>query len=279
MTLLKRQIKNIFVRLNALVLLDKLNYVHASLKYLANNIRYRKNNAHFVFPPDYYLYETYRLNYEQYKEDGELTAKEIIEWTSKYLQGRLKILEWGCGVARIIRHIPVYVDKDSIVYGADINTGMIEWNVNNIPNVTFQKIDYCPPTSFHDNQFNLVFALSVFTHIEVNFQAKWVAEIHRIISENGIFLFTTHGNKYNINLDEDEKKALDIQGALTIDYKQKGHRMMSTYNNYENFKMIVENYFEILEYYNGEEYPEKVGGQDLWIVRKRPLPNIIRKRV
>jgi len=254
------------------MLLDKFNYAYSGIRYLAKNMRYRKKNPGFIFPPNYYLYETYRLDYEQYKEDGELTAKEIIEWTANYLQGQLKILEWGCGVARIVRHIPGVVDKNSIVVGTDINATMIEWNSKNIPDVNFTKIDYSPPTGFHDNQFNLVFALSVFTHIEVSFQAKWVAEIYRIISENGIFLFTTHGKKYEINLNDDEKKVLDIQGALTIDYKQRGHRMMSTYNNYENFKIIVEDYFEILEYYSGKQYPEKVGGQDLWIVRKRISP-------
>lgn len=269
MNSLKRQIKNIFIKLNALVILDKLNYLCSGFKYLTKNIKYRKQNPDFTFPPTYYLYETYSLNYKQYKEDGELTAKEIIEWTAKYIQGPNKILEWGCGVARIVRHIPNLIDKNSMVVGIDINEEMINWNSSNIPNINFKKVDYCPPTCFDNNQFNLVFALSVFTHIEFKFHAIWLEEIQRIISENGIFLFTTHGKKYEIKLSENEKKSLNIQGALTIDYKQKGHRMMSSYNKYENFKTIVQDYFEILEYYSGTEYPEKVGGQDLWIVRKR----------
>ena len=268
MTSLKRQIKNIFIKLNALAILDKFNYAYSSLKYLAKNINYRKQNPDFAFPPNYYLYETYRLDYKQYKEDGELTAKEIIEWTSKYIQGQFKILEWGCGVGRIIRHIPDLVEKNSIFFGIDINEKMINWNSANISNINFQKIDYCTPTFFDKNEFNLVFALSVFTHIEFKFQADWLAEIQRITSDNGIFLFTTHGKKYEINLDPNEKEILHNQGALTIDYKQKGHRMMSTYNNYESFKIVVQDYFEILEYYSGVEYPEKAGGQDLWIVRK-----------
>jgi SAM-dependent methyltransferase len=268
MTLLKRQIKEIFIKSNSLVLLDKFNYAYSYLKYLAKNIKYKKQNPDFTFPPDYYLYETYKLDYKQYKEDGLLTAKEIIEWTSKYLKGQYKILEWGCGVARIVRHIPDLIDKNSIVFGIDINEEMINWNLANIPNVNFKKNDYYPPALFDNDEFNVVFALSVFTHIEVKFQSKWLAEIHRIISDDGIFLFTTHGKKYEINLDEKGKEVLDNQGALTIDYKQKGHRMMSSYNSYESFKILVEDYFEILEYYSGAEYPEKVGGQDLWIVRK-----------
>ena len=271
MTSLKRQIKKIFIKLNALVILDKFNYICSSLKYLAKNKSYKKQNPDFAFPPDYYLYETYRLDYKEYKEDGEVTAKEIIDWTSKYIAGDLKILEWGCGVGRIIRHIPNLIDKNLTVVGIDINEEMINWNSANIPNIYFKKIDYNPPTTFENNNFNLVYALSVFTHIEYKFHANWLAEIYRIISDNGIFLFTTHGNKFEVNLDTNEKELLYKDGALTMDYKQKGHRMMTTYNNYESFKIVVENYFEILAYYNGAEYPEKVGGQDLWIVRKRKL--------
>ncbi len=266
---LKQQIKNIFTRLNALAVLDRFNYLYANFKYLAKNKNFKKRNPDFAFPTNYYLYETYRLDYQQYKEDGELTAKEIIEWTSKYIQGEFKILEWGCGVARIIRHIPNLIGANSMVVGVDINADMINWNSANISNVNFKKIDYSPPTFFDDNQFNLVFALSVFTHIESKFQADWLAEIQRIISDNGVFLFTTHGSKFEINLDAHERETLHNEGALTIDYKQKGHRMMSTYNKYESFKIIVQEHFEILEYYSGADYPGKVGGQDLWIVRKQ----------
>jgi len=272
MNLLKRQIKNIFIRLNALVVLDRLNYTFSSLKYFTKNKKYRNQNPNFAFPPNYYLYETYKLDYQQYKEDGEVSAKEIFEWTSKYIQGEFKILEWGCGVGRIIRHIPNLINKGSVVFGADINEDMINWNSANIPDITFIKTGYLPPTFFDNNQFNLVFAISVFTHIEFRFQADWVTEIKRILSDNGVFLFTTHGKKYEINLDNNEKERLHNQGAVTIDYKQKGHRMMSTYNKYENFKNIVEEHFHILEYYSGAEYPEKVGGQDLWIVQKQNKP-------
>jgi ubiquinone/menaquinone biosynthesis C-methylase UbiE len=268
MNSLKRLIKNIFIRLNALIILDRINYALSSLKYYKKNKSYKQQNPDFKFPPNYYLYETYKLDYKEYKEDGELSAKEIVEWTSKYIPTELKILEWGCGVARIVRHIPNLIHKSSIVFGADINDKMIKWNVKNIPNVTFIKTGYLPPTPFSDNQFNLVVALSVFTHIEYQYQVDWLKEIKRILSDNGIFLFTTHGKKFEINLDSGERERLHKTGAITIDYKQKGHRMMSTYNNLENLKNIVQEHFQIVEFYCGVEYPEKVGGQDLWIVRK-----------
>ncbi len=266
---LKRIIKNIFIRLNLLGVFDKLNYGYALARYGTVNADYKKKFPGFHFPPNYYLYETYRLNYQHYKEDGELTAREMIERVSDYVPGDMNILEWGCGVARMTRHIPALVTAGSTVVGADINASMINWNTRHINKIQFLTTAYYPPTSFCNGQFNIVFGLSVFTHIELECQQAWLDEIHRILSPKGLFVFTTHGAAYECHLGKMEKEVLKEQGAYTIFYKRKGHRMMSTYNRYENLLAVVCTHFEVLEYSCGASYPEKVGGQDLWIVQKR----------
>jgi len=48
-----------------------------------------------------------------------------------------------------------------------------------------------------------------------------------------------------------------------------GHRMTTTYNKPEHFLKLVNEYFEMLEFYDGFENPHKTGGQDLWILGKR----------
>lgn len=265
---IKRLLKVLFIKTRLLFVLDKINYFLSKFKNYRRNKEFKKLNSGFAIPPDYYLYETYALDYTLYKEDGSNTAIEILEWTSKYKQPR-KVLEWGCGVSRVIRHIPDYAGKDCQVYGVDINDEMINWNAKNIAGVKFEKNNYNPPLSFPDNQFDLIFALSVFTHIEPEVQNLWVKEIHRVAGVNGIFLFTTHGKMYESHLNEKAAEELKSKGAFLQPYKQKGHRMMTTYNSYENFKTSIEPYFEILEYYDGEKFPEKAGRQDLWIVKKR----------
>lgn len=265
----KRLIKNLFYHTNTVRLLDRANYLFAKIKYLKKNQNFKKIYPEFSLPPDYYLYETYKLDYDQYKKDGEVTAIEILEWTMPYLQLPLKILEWGCGVARIIRHIPGKVHKDAVVSGVDINEKMIEWNLKNIPFVNFYKTNYQPPLPFPNDQFNLVYAFSVFTHIETEWQLKWIQEIHRIMQIGGVFLFSTHGKKYNFHLTENELNKLKNKGAVTKNYEKKGHRMMGTFNSYESFRKMIAPYFDVLEYYDGEEYPNKIGGQDLWIVKKK----------
>jgi len=265
--MLKKVTKYIFSLLGATRLLDMLLFRISAAKFFYRNRRFKKNNSEFSFPPDYFLYETYQLDYKQYKEDGEITAREIIEWAKPYINNPACILEWGCGVGRIVRHI-ANIAPSAEVFGVDINFKMIEWNIANIPNVNFKAIDYTPPIASNKNRFDLVYAISVFTHIEADKQIEWIKEMHRITAEDGIFMFTTHGKKYVAKLYPTEKDILKSKGVFTRLYKQNGHRMMSTFNISSYFEDKLKPFFKVLEFYDGEIFPKKVGGQDFWVVKK-----------
>lgn len=209
---LKSTLKYLFQITHSLSLLDKLNFQIARKKNKESNNLFRKLNSNFKLPPDYYLYETYKLDYSRYKEDGLLSAQEIIEWTLKYTPSTKTILEWGCGVSRIVRHLKQFTGEGSAVFACDINKKMIAWNKENIPDVTFGLISYTPPTPYEDESFDLVYAMSVFTHIESNFQAGWIKEIARITKPKGVFIFTTHGKMYFHQLKDKQLSHLKKNG-------------------------------------------------------------------
>lgn len=267
---MKYTIKQFLYRINALHFLDKVKYNIDKLKYRKINQKFKESYFDFALPSDYFLYETYRLNYLEYKEDGYNSANEIVSWTQKYIKPD-NVLEWGCGVARIVRHLPQIYKEGTAVFACDINSEMIAWDKHNIPNVVFDLIDYMPPTRYKEGNFQLVYAISVFTHIEAHNQKHWLQEVHRILSNNGIFLFTTHGNFYHSHLNKKQLSTLLQDGMYTITYKKKGHRMMTTYHTYSGMCELLSPLFEVLEFYDGEKNLEKLGGQDLWIVRKIAL--------
>jgi SAM-dependent methyltransferase len=267
--MIKQLIKKIVYQTNTQHVLDKFVFIKEKIKNIAANKLFLKNNPNFVLPSDYFLYETYQLNYQQYKDDGLLSAQEIIDWAKPYINlQNSTVLEWGCGVSRIIRHLPELLPSSKF-FGADINAEMIKWNKQFIPVINFDLINYYPPTQYMPNTFEYIYAISVFTHIEDTQQENWLKEAHRILATNGIFLFTTHGKKYFTHLDNTENKALQANGVFTKSYKQKGHRMMTTYNHPKVFTQLIQKYFDVLEYHDGNINPNKIGGQDLWIVKKK----------
>jgi SAM-dependent methyltransferase len=267
---MKSYIKAFIYKLGLSPILDYLLYLTNYFLKFKKNRNFKSNNPSLNLPPSYYLYETYNLDYKLYIEDGELAAKEVAEWTLKYLKSKsINILEWGCGVARICRHIDKYFPLNSTINACDINTKMIEWNTKNIPNVFFKTTSYMPPITYDSNIFNLILGFSVFTHIETQFQENWLHDIQRILVDDGVFLFSTHGNLHISKLTKSEQNIFNDKGAFCKSYFKKGHRLMSTYNNPSKFKEIVEKYFIILEYFDGESNYSKLGGQDLWIVKKK----------
>ena len=47
-----------------------------------------------------------------------------------------------------------------------------------------------------------------------------------------------------------------------------GKRKNTSYHTKGYIVEIIRQYFKIVTYYDGLEHPEKMGGQDLWILQK-----------
>ena len=155
-----------------------------------------------------------------------------------------------------------------MIHACDINREMIAWDNKNLPGIQFSAIEGVPPTAYHDKLFDLVFAISVLTHIQGDEQVNWIREIHRVMVTDGVFLFTTHGEKFIGQLSVRERKEMNESGYFTRSFKHKGHRMMTTYNDAGKFKALISPLFQVLEFHDGKKDMAKTGGQDLWIVRR-----------
>jgi ubiquinone/menaquinone biosynthesis C-methylase UbiE len=76
------------------------------------------------------------------------------------------------------------------IWGTDINRGHIEWLNRNLslPFRAYQGT-ILPRLSIPDNHLNLVYALSVFTHID-EYEFAWLAELRRVLAPGGIAYLT-----------------------------------------------------------------------------------------
>jgi ubiquinone/menaquinone biosynthesis C-methylase UbiE len=178
------------------------------------------------------------------------------------------VLEWGCGVARITRHLPAQPGIGHVT-GADIHKGMIDWNRKHIPNVEFVQISEDLPTQLPSNRFDAVIGVSVLTHIPADQQLEWLKEIKRWLKPQGVWLFTTHGTAFHKLLSARELQQLQKDGCITQSYPQSGHRMMTTVHEANLLRKWLTPNFDIVEHTPGESNTEAAGGHDLWIVRKK----------
>ncbi|HEY4439786.1 MAG TPA: class I SAM-dependent methyltransferase [Candidatus Elarobacter sp.] len=100
-------------------------------------------------------------------------------------------LDWGCGCARVFRYLP----EDDLVRftGIDIDRDNIAWCRAHYPTASFEVVEPRPPTSLPDGAFDLVFGISVFTHLTEENHLEWLAELHRITRPGAAVLVSTHG--------------------------------------------------------------------------------------
>jgi SAM-dependent methyltransferase len=77
--------------------------------------------------------------------------------------------------------------------GCDVHAPSISWAQENL-NLPAQLIvaDPDPPQRFPGDHFDLIWALSVFTHLTDNW-AEWLCELHRVLGRDGLLLATFHG--------------------------------------------------------------------------------------
>jgi SAM-dependent methyltransferase len=101
------------------------------------------------------------------------------------------ILDWGCGCGRVSR----FLERTAAgrLTGADIDADNVSWCRRNLAFGAFHVIPLHPPTAFKNETFDLVFGISVFTHLAEQEQRQWLAELRRIVRPGGTLLLTVHG--------------------------------------------------------------------------------------
>jgi SAM-dependent methyltransferase len=102
-----------------------------------------------------------------------------------------RVLELGCASGRVLRHFRHQVEGLE-VWGCDINASHVEWVGRHLPpDVRVFQNTVLPSLPLPDASFALVFAFSVFTHID-EFERSWIAELARVLAPGGIAYLTVH---------------------------------------------------------------------------------------
>jgi SAM-dependent methyltransferase len=80
---------------------------------------------------------------------------------------------------------------ETTVVGIDVDQEAITWCALHLRG-EFMAISSVPPTSFRARTFGLIYAVSVFTHLDEGPQNLWLDEIGRLLEPGGLFIASTH---------------------------------------------------------------------------------------
>ncbi len=263
-------VKQLFSKwLRNLRLIHSLDYIRFLISYVLNfkkNEIYKINNPDAIIPPDYILYESFRLSYERYIVGGKKSADFIYQFKQKYFQNlSINMLDWGCGPARILQQLKSAYPNNNY-YGTDYNSETIKWCKNSFSDIHFEVNGTTPPIVFKDKKFQFIYGVSILTHMSQENNILWLSELHRILDSNGILLITTQGLIFRDKLSSVEKNLFDNTIVVRGNVKE-GHRTYTTFHHPQIFRNIISDKYTVLEHIEGKK--ESWGlNQDTWILLK-----------
>lgn len=126
------------------------------------------------------------------------------------------VLDFGCGCGRVTRY---WHRVGPAISGSDLNDDAVDWCRRNLPFARFEVNGLAPPLAFDDASFDLVYGLSVFTHLPEELQLLWMRELARVLRPGGRLLLTTHGERYLERLGPDERARFE-RGELVTRWEE-----------------------------------------------------------
>ncbi len=266
---MKNSLKKILSTLGLLVPLTKLKFIWSSRRLAKSNQQFRLTHPDFILPPDYMMYEAYGLDYKAYYEDGKNTASWLEEQIAPWMPAETvySILDWGCGPARVMRHLPSHFPNGNI-QGSDYNPETVQWLQHHFPAFNIKNNSLYPPLDFEAESVDFAYAISIFTHLSAKGHYAWIKEIARVLRPGGIFLFTTHGDVFRARLTKTEQLSYGRNELVVRGSGPEGHRVYGAFHPPAVISALIASDFELLKHEAGYILDGQPA-QDTWIVRRK----------
>ena len=263
-----QKIQQLLRSTHLLTLADKVRCQITLMRNRVGNKAFVAANPGFKLPPVALAYDAYSApEWEFYKRSGMETAAFLAGVLRKHLPGQtgLRVLEWGCGPARVIRHLPEAIGNDAQVYGTDYNTATITWCRESIPGVHFDNNQLEPPLPFEENFFDFIYSISVFTHLSETVSRQWAAELLRVSKPGDVLSLTVNGDSFTNKMLPQELKSYQETGVLMRAQFEEGKRCFIAVHSPNYVRDVLFKDFKILEHLPAG-FP--FTGQDIWILQK-----------
>ena len=180
--------------------------------------------SHYQLPDPGNMMESHSRRQEVFANQGTSIANAILSCYSKYGPNRPFseniILDFGCGVGRVV--LPLCYTFGKPDYCVDVDHSAITYLRSVVPSTNPSVCLFEPPLSFPDESFDLVYSISVWTHLPADTAHKWLLEINRVLRPGGLAFLTT--SNYAVLEQRRRHSSLDLWDGITSRIMNLGRR-------------------------------------------------------
>ena len=175
------------------------------------------------------------------------------------------VLDFGCGIGRVLRHFRGI--EGPIFHGTDYNPKLIRWAKRNLKFARFNVNQLVGPLPYKDNQFDLIYVLSVFTHLTEDQGHFWIRELTRITKPGGFLYITTHGKKHYWPQIGSADRPKFLKGELVVYTTQKaGTNECSAFHPEKYMRRVLAKDLKVVDFIEQGALGNPL--QDAWLLQK-----------
>jgi SAM-dependent methyltransferase len=177
------------------------------------------------------------------------------------------ILDFGCGCGRVARHWAALDGPE--LHGCDYNKELVVWCEGSLPFLRTTRNELEPPLPYAAQSFDLIYALSVLSHLGEPLQHGWIGEFHRLLRPGGLLVLSVLGEAVRDRLTNAEQERFD-RGELVVERpRMSGRNACTAYHprRYVTERLLMD-FAEVDAFDLGS--PDLVVLQDAYIAHRPP---------
>jgi SAM-dependent methyltransferase len=174
------------------------------------------------------------------------------------------ILDFGCGCGRVARHWATTEGPE--IHGCDYNEELVTWCAGNLPFVHAIRNELEPPLPYAAQSFDLIYALSVLSHLREPLQHAWIAEFRRLLRPGGLLVLSVLGERVRDRMTGAERRCFE-RGELVVERpRMSGRNLCTAYHPRRYVRERLLGDFAAIEPFDLGG-PELVMRQDAYVAR------------
>ena len=236
-------------------------------QHLALRVSTRLSGQPPLPPGNLIFFVTGNENPQWFLNSGRSASQAIREILAKHdlkIEQFSSVLDFGCGVGRIMRHWTT--TRGPSWHGTDYNPQLIEWCRENLKFAQFNVNTLSGKLPYEDHSFEFIYAYSVFTHLNETLQFFWINELSRVLKPGGYIYFTTHGNYYLKGLTPEEREQFQRGQPVVREQQESGSNYCAVFHPPDYVHETIAKDFVVIDHIPGSDQGRSA--HDIHLIKK-----------